>query len=58
MKHKDNNEDYYFDENGLLVMTEAYHRKRGFCCGNKCRHCPYNYENVPKYRKKGWFRRK
>jgi hypothetical protein len=41
------NPDYYFDENGLLVMTEHFLKKRGFCCGNGCRHCPYNYENVP-----------
>ena len=40
-------EDYYF-ENGLLVMTEAYHLKRGYCCGNTCRHCPYGHENTAK----------
>lgn len=40
-------EDYYFNEKGLLVFTEAYHIKRGYCCGNKCRHCPYQHENVP-----------
>lgn len=34
-------EDFYFDENGLMVMTAAYHLKRGTCCGNGCRHCPY-----------------
>lgn len=39
--------DYYFDK-GLFVMTENYHLKRGFCCGSKCRHCPYDHENVPK----------
>lgn len=33
-------EDYTF-EDGLMVMTEAYHRKRGSCCGSGCRHCPY-----------------
>ena len=33
-------EDYYF-ENGLLVMTAAYHIKRGSCCGNGCLWCPY-----------------
>jgi hypothetical protein len=33
-------EDYYF-ENGLLVMTAAYHKKRGSCCGNNCRWCPF-----------------
>jgi hypothetical protein len=33
-------EDYYM-ENGLMVFTAAYHRKRGYCCGSGCRHCPY-----------------
>ena len=37
-------EDYYM-EGGLMVMTAAFHRKRGACCGNKCRHCPF----VPKH---------
>jgi len=32
--------DYYI-ENGLMVFTEQYHLKRGFCCKNDCRHCPY-----------------
>jgi hypothetical protein len=22
-------------------MTEEYHRKRGSCCGNGCKHCAY-----------------
>ncbi len=44
---KDGNEDFYF-ENGLLVLTEAYHRKRGWCCGNGCRHCPYDHVAVPR----------
>lgn len=34
------NEDFYF-ENGNTVFTEAYHLKRGYCCTNNCRHCPY-----------------
>jgi hypothetical protein len=33
-------EDYYF-EDGLFVMTAAYHKKRGTCCGNRCRWCPF-----------------
>lgn len=33
-------EDYYM-EASLMVMTAAFHRKRGACCGNKCRHCPF-----------------
>jgi hypothetical protein len=40
-------EDFYYDENGLFVMTERYHLERGFCCGNGCKHCPYQYSNVP-----------
>ena len=41
------NKDYYLDENGLMVFTEKYHLERGYCCGNGCRHCPYDYQNVP-----------
>jgi hypothetical protein len=33
--------DYYFDENGNTVFTADYHLKRGYCCRNNCRHCPY-----------------
>lgn len=40
-------EDYYFNEDGLIVLTEKFHRERGCCCGNGCLHCPFNYENVP-----------
>jgi hypothetical protein len=38
--------DFYFDESGLMVLTKKFHLKKGFCCGNGCRHCPYNYKNV------------
>lgn len=39
--------DYYYTEEGYVVLSEKYHRERGYCCGNGCRHCPYRYENVP-----------
>jgi hypothetical protein len=39
--------DYYF-ESGLLVLTAQYHLRRGTCCGNACRHCPFEHENVPR----------
>ena len=39
-------EDYYW-EKGLVVLTEGYHLKRGYCCGAGCRHCPYHYDAVP-----------
>ena len=32
--------DYYF-ENGLMILTAHFLRKRGYCCGNGCRNCPY-----------------
>ena len=38
--------DFYF-EDGLMVLTEKFHLDKGYCCGNGCRHCPYDYENVP-----------
>ena len=34
------NEDYYFDH-GLMVLTARYHLRRGYCCNQGCRHCPY-----------------
>ena len=39
-------EDFYYNEQGFIVLTAKYHLDRGHCCGNGCRHCPYNYENV------------
>lgn len=38
---------FYYDASGLMVLTEKYHLQRGYCCGKGCRHCPYNYENMP-----------
>ena len=32
--------DYYI-EDGKMVLTAHFLRKRGWCCGNGCRHCPY-----------------
>ena len=47
MSNKQTLKDYYFDADGLMVFTKGYLLNRGFCCGNGCRHCPYEYENVP-----------
>jgi hypothetical protein len=33
-------EDFY-REGPYVVFTEAYHRRRGYCCGSGCRHCPW-----------------
>jgi len=37
---------HFYMENGLMVLTETYHLARGKCCGNACRHCPFDHENV------------
>jgi len=37
-------EDYYLSPEGYKVFTEKYHLKRGYCCKNGCRHCPYGYD--------------
>ena len=34
------NEDYYLDH-GLMVLTTRYLLRRGYCCEQGCRHCPY-----------------
>ena len=39
--------DYYYNEEGYIVLTRKFHLSRGYCCGNGCLHCPYAYINVP-----------
>lgn len=36
--------DFYYNEMGYKVFTEAYHLKRGYCCKSGCKHCPYGYD--------------
>lgn len=38
--------DFYWEQ-GRMVMTESYHKRRGSCCANGCLHCPYE----PKHKK-------
>ena len=37
-------EDYYLNEDGLMIFTERYHLKRGYCCESSCKHCPYGFK--------------
>ncbi|WP_242008615.1 DUF5522 domain-containing protein [Flavobacterium glaciei] len=39
--------DYYL-ENGNYVFKAWFHLKRGYCCGNGCRHCPYGFKKILK----------
>jgi hypothetical protein len=40
--------DYTTDERGRVVFTAGYLLSRGYCCGNKCRNCPFDHVNVAK----------
>lgn len=39
----------YTIESGQYVFSSWYHLKRGHCCANGCRHCPFEHvaENLP-----------
>ncbi|NQU84210.1 MAG: hypothetical protein HQ541_00465 [Mariniphaga sp.] len=33
--------DFYMSKDGYRIMTEEYLTRRGYCCANGCKHCPY-----------------
>jgi hypothetical protein len=37
-------DDFYLTPEGYRVFTEKYLLKRGYCCKNACRHCPYGFD--------------
>ncbi|MBK8955610.1 MAG: hypothetical protein IPM34_08645 [Saprospiraceae bacterium] len=39
-------ESDFYEEDGKIVFTEAYHLKRGYCCNSGCRHCPFKQQEV------------
>jgi Family of unknown function (DUF5522) len=39
--------DFYYNEDGYMVLTASYHLEKGNCCGNGCLNCPFDYINVP-----------
>jgi hypothetical protein len=44
-------EDYFFNNEGFVVFTAKYLLDRGYCCGNGCLNCPYDYKAVPEPRR-------
>lgn len=40
-------DEFYFNDSGLIVFNAEYLLQRGYCCGNGCMHCPFDYKNVP-----------
>jgi hypothetical protein len=51
-KNKLTSEDFYYSPEGYKVFTEKYHLKRGYCCENGCRHCPFGFDKSKGRRKK------
>lgn len=50
--------DFYFNADGLMVLTKAYLLSRGFCCEKGCLHCPYKKQEEkpssdPDYKRRG-----
>src|SRR5579863_4152756 len=40
--------DWIIDANGFYVATRSFLVRRGYCCANQCRNCPYiNWRNSP-----------
>ena len=37
-------EDFYFTPEGYKCFTEKHHLKKGYCCKNGCKHCPYGFD--------------
>ncbi len=46
-------EDFYYSPEGYIIFTAKYLLKRGFCCKNGCKHCPYGFN-----KKTGGFEKK
>ena len=36
----------YYNEGERIIFTEHFHIQRGQCCGNGCRHCPYEPKHI------------
>lgn len=47
------NVDYYF-ENGLMILTKRFLEKRGYCCQNNCRNCPYSKKQTAESEQKSF----
>ena len=50
--------DYYLTPEGYRVFTEKYLLKRGYCCQNGCRHCPYGFDKTRSSKSKVGSRKK
>ncbi|MCO4761170.1 MAG: hypothetical protein KC502_06675 [Myxococcales bacterium] len=44
---RDRKPGYVDPETGFRVTSVIGHLKRGYCCGEACRHCPFEWASVP-----------
>ncbi len=43
-------QDWEIDAHGFYVATRSFLIRRGYCCANQCRHCPYiNWRTSPSW---------
>jgi hypothetical protein len=43
--------DWIIDSNGFYIATRSFLMRRGYCCANQCRNCPYiNWRNSPTWK--------
>lgn len=43
VQNKPEKDEFYYSPEGYIVFTEKYLLKRGYCCQNGCKHCPYGF---------------
>lgn len=37
----EDSDDWIVDANGFYIATRSFLMRRGYCCANQCRNCPY-----------------
>ncbi len=42
----------YYNEDGFMILTERFLLRRGYCCENGCRHCPYRNGKIAESQQK------
>jgi len=47
-KNSSDEEQFYYSNDGYIIFTEKYHLRRGYCCKNKCKHCPFGFKKKGK----------
>lgn len=46
----EDSDDWIIDAHGFYIATRSFLMRRGFCCANQCRNCPYiNWRYSPQW---------